>query len=162
MLIKRLHKGEYDWFAVQQDIINEYKKGETIFYCPLNETYTLLTFKGYGIHIVPNKYLILDTSKFSYNKRVLELYNDFISRETVSATLTEKINKKVLGKEAGLNKYTLANGINVYVDSGYLKHFIITKNIHNYELQGASSVLPLYIYYFNELVGILLPVKVKE
>ena len=162
MLIKRLHKGAYDWFAVQQDIINEYKKGETIFYCPLGETYTLLTFKNCGIHIVPNKYLILDTSKFNYNKRVLELYNDFISRETVSATLTEKINKKVLGEDAKLDKYTLLNGINVYVDPKYLKHFIITKNIHNYELQGASSVLPLYIYYFNELVGILLPVKVKE
>lgn len=162
MLRKRLHKGEYDWFAVQQDIINEYKKGETIFYCPLGETYTLLTFKGYGIHIVPNKYLILDTSKFSYNKRMLEQYNDFISRETVSATLTEKINKKVLGEDTRLDKYTLANGINVYVNSRYLKHFIITKDIHNYELQGAGSVLPLYIYYYGELVGILLPVAFKE
>ena len=162
MLRKRLHKGEYDWFAVQQDIINEYKKGETIFYCPLGETYTLLTFKGYGIHIIPNKYLILNTLNFSYNKRVLELYNDFISRETVPATLTEKINKKVLGKDAELDKYTLANGINVYVDPKYLKHFIITKNIHNYKLQGVSSVLPLYIYYFGELVGILLPVAFKE
>lgn len=162
MLKKRLHRNEYDWFAVQQDIINEYKKGETIFYCALGETYTLIAFRGYGIHIIPNKYLILDTSKFSYNNRVLELYNDFISKETVSATLTEKINKMVFGKKEEINKYTLKNGINVYIDSKYLKHFVITKNMQNYELQGAGSVLPIYIYYYGELVGILLPIAMKE
>lgn len=162
MLIKRLHKDEYDWFAVQQDIINEYKKGETIFYCALSETCTLITFKGYGIHIIPNKYLILDTSKFNYNKRMLGQYNDFISKETVSATLTEEISRYVLGKEEKLNKYTLANGINVYVNSKYLKHFVISKDMQHYELQGAGSVLPIYIYYYGELVGILLPIAMKE
>ena len=162
MLKKRLYKGGYDWFAVQQDIINEYKKGETIFYCALGETYTLITFKGCGIYIIPNKYLILDKSKFNYNKRLLEQYNDFISKETVSATSTEEISRYVLGKEEKLNKYTLANGINVYVDSKYLKHFVISKNIHNYKFQGVDSRLPLYIYYYGELIGVLLPVAIKE
>ena len=77
----RLDKNTYNWFKVQHNIINEYNKCEKILYCKIDDYSTAISFKTYGMYIIPNRYLILDVTKFEESEMLLREYKRFMKEE---------------------------------------------------------------------------------
>lgn len=154
----RLDKNTYNWFKVQHNIINEYNKCEKILYCKIDDYSTAISFKTYGMYIIPNRYLILDVTKFEESEMLLREYKRFMKEEEKVPVVSFNTIERDGGK---LNKCTLENNIDVYYNAQYIKQFIIN-DIKNYELFGSTNISSLHIYYNGYLIGFLLPVVVKE
>lgn len=148
MKIKQINKQIIDWYDAKDK-----GKGNIMAYTVDGKTYVT---DGYMIYILTEKDCYFDIKKVKESPMLAELVEGLGSDELVStgASLNHNNGKQII------NLYTYHNDkeATVGVDSKFLKNF------ENYTLKciEGETIKPVAVYEYEELVGIVLPIRLDE
>ena len=141
----------------QVEVLKEaLKKKNTVIYGVLLDD--VIIGNGNRLYIIPKKKCGVDlTNVDSNNVKILQettLKNIINDNLYENVTLTN--DKKVEGKKT-LRVFSKGNE-NIYIDESLIKYF----DLENCTFKGHNSKSPVYIYEHEVMVGLVLPILVKN
>lgn len=153
-----------NYFNIQKEILknaeNKFlgKKSKRYFYSK-NEKQVMLS-DGYYIIIIPLNTCVLNLEEVAEKND--NLFNNIISSKSQYCAV--KINSIVNIKGVDCQEFEIPvkDNTKVYVNQKYLKDF--EKKVSKYDTSDLtfecdSSVSPLYVYRYDELIGAIMPIK---
>lgn len=113
---------------------------------------TFIVYNGVAIFIIPNNLVFLDLNKIFDGKQMnVEKMLDYSKADKLTNSyLSKTIEKRKL-------KIYYNHEQTIYVDNDLYKYFD-----EEIEEKGTTVKEPIYIFEYNQLIGVLLPTVVKE
>ena len=110
------------------------------------------------LYIIPKKKCGVDLTNIDSNN--VKILNETVLKNIINDNLYENVtltdDKKVAGKKT-LRVFSKGNE-NIYVDESLIKCF----DLENSTFKGHNSKSPIHIYEYGVMVGLVLPVYVKN
>ena len=113
---------------------------------------TFIVYNGVAIFIIPNNLVFLDLNKIFDGKQMNV-------KKMLDYSKAEKLSNSYLSKYIEKRKLRIYynHDQTIYVDNDLFKYF--DKEI---ETKGTTIKHPIYIFEYNQLIGMLLPSVIKE
>lgn len=120
----------------------------------IDEDYVYYVPDGYRAYKIPKKDFLIDLEKALPNKTPLndprKLFDDSKAEPAVKTNEIRAIDKGNVVKIKGENAHA-------WINVNYLKEFEV-----DCTFKVISSIAPVFVYEWEKLVGIILPVRIKE
>ena len=117
-----------------------------------DEENTFIVYNGGAIFIIPNNLVFLDLNKIFDGKQMNV-------KKMLDYSKADKLSNSYLSKSIDKRKLRIYynHDQTIYVDNDLFKYFD-----EEIEVKGTTIKAPIYIFEYNQLIGMLLPTVVKE
>lgn len=113
---------------------------------------TFIVYNGVAIFIIPNNLVFLDLNKIFDGKQMNV-------KKIIDYSKADKLSNSYLSKSIEKRKLRIYynHDQTIYVDNDLFKYFD-----EEIEEKGTTNKEPIFIFEYNQLIGVLLPTVVKE